>query len=44
MMQSFGNHKLPLTINVLREVQSAGGEELSALLSSILDKGFKGEL
>jgi hypothetical protein len=31
-------------VNVLREVQSASGEELSALLPSILDKAFKGEL
>jgi hypothetical protein len=28
----------------LREVQSATGEELSALLPSVLDKAFKGEL
>jgi type I restriction enzyme S subunit len=28
----------------LRELQSATGEELSALLPSILDKAFKGEL
>ena len=28
----------------LREVQSAAGEELSALLPSVLDKAFKGEL
>ena len=26
------------------ETQSAGGEELSALMPSILDKAFKGEL
>jgi hypothetical protein len=31
-------------VNALREVQSAGGEELSALMPSILDKAFKGEL
>jgi len=31
-------------VNVLREVQSASGEELSALMASILDKAFKGEL
>ena len=31
-------------VNVLRELQSAGGEELSALMPSILDKAFKGEL
>ena len=28
----------------LREVQSAAGEELSALLPSVLDRAFKGEL
>lgn len=28
----------------LRELLSAGGEELSALMPSILDKAFKGEL
>jgi len=28
----------------LRELQSATGEELSALLSSVLDRAFKGEL
>ena len=31
-------------VNTLREVQSAGGDELSALMASILDKAFKGEL
>ena len=28
----------------LRELQSAAGEELDALLPSVLDKAFKGEL
>jgi len=28
----------------LRELQAATGEELSALLPSVLDKAFKGEL
>jgi hypothetical protein len=28
----------------LRESQSAAGEELSALLRSVLDRAFKGEL
>jgi len=37
------------TVNVLRESQSAGGEELRpffgrTLMPSILDKAFKGEL
>ena len=28
----------------LRELQSASGEELSALMPSVLDRAFKGEL
>ena len=28
----------------VRELQSAAGEELSALLPSVLDRAFKGEL
>jgi hypothetical protein len=31
-------------VNSLRELQSASGEELGALLPSVLDKAFKGEL
>jgi len=31
-------------VNGLRELQSMGGEDLSALMPSILDKAFKGEL
>jgi type I restriction enzyme, S subunit len=31
-------------VNALRELQSASEEELSALMPSILDKAFKGEL
>ena len=31
-------------VNALREGQSAAGEELSALLPSVLDRAFKGEL
>ena len=31
-------------VNTLRELQAATGEELSALLPSVLDKAFKGEL
>lgn len=30
-------------VNALRELQVEGGEELSALMASILDKAFKGE-
>ncbi len=29
---------------MLRESQSTGGEELSALMPSVLDRAFKGEL
>ena len=35
---------LQAKVNGLRELQSAGGEELSALMASILNKAFKGEL
>jgi len=35
---------LQAKVNELRELQSASGEELSALMASILDKAFKGEL
>ena len=31
-------------VNALRGLQVKGGEELSALMASILDKAFKGEL
>jgi hypothetical protein len=31
-------------INALQELQSMSGEELSALMPSILDKAFRGEL
>jgi len=31
-------------VNALRELQSASGEELSALMPSVLDKAFKGDL
>ncbi|MEO7838051.1 MAG: restriction endonuclease subunit S, partial [Anaerolineales bacterium] len=35
---------LQAKVNALRELQSAGGEELSALMPSMLDRAFKGEL
>ena len=38
------NEDLDREINALRELQSATGEELSALLPSVLDRAFKGEL
>jgi hypothetical protein len=31
-------------VNALRVLQSTSGEELSALMPSVLDKAFKGEL
>jgi hypothetical protein len=31
-------------VDTLRELQSASGEELSALLPSVLDRAFRGEL
>jgi type I restriction enzyme, S subunit len=35
---------LQAKVNALREYQSASGEELSAMMPSVLDKAFKGEL
>ena len=35
---------LQAKVNALRDLQSTSGEELSALMPSILDKAFKGEL
>lgn len=35
---------LQVQVNALRELQVKGGEELSALMTSVLDKAFKGEL
>ena len=32
------------TVNAMRELQSRSGEELSALMPSVLDRAFKGEL
>jgi hypothetical protein len=31
-------------VNLLRKLQSASREELSALMRSVLDRAFKGEL
>ena len=36
--------RIQTKINAPRKLQSATGEELSALLPSVLDKAFKGEL
>jgi hypothetical protein len=38
------NDLLQAKVNALRELQSATGEELSALLPSVLDRAFKGGL
>ena len=35
---------LAVKVNVVRELQSASAEGLSALMPSVLDKAFKGEL
>ena len=35
---------LQAKVNALRELQSRSGEELSALVQSVLDRAFKGEL
>jgi type I restriction enzyme, S subunit len=35
---------LQAKVNALRELQAESGKELSALMPSILDKAFKGEL
>ncbi len=35
---------LQAKINAVRELQAESGKELSALMPSILDKAFKGEL
>jgi len=35
---------LQAKVNGLRELQSTSGEELSALMPSILDKAFKGQI
>ena len=41
-----GSRRMMLSARLasLRELQSATGEELSALLPSVLDRAFKGEL
>lgn len=35
---------LQAKVNALRELQPKSGEELSALMPSVFDKAFKGEL
>ena len=36
--------RLQVKVNTLQELQSQTGEELDALLPSVLDRAFKGEL
>jgi type I restriction enzyme, S subunit len=36
--------RLQAKVNVLRELQAKSGKELSALMPSVLDRAFKGEL
>lgn len=38
------NRDLQAKVNAFRELQVKGGEELSALMVSVLDRAFKGEL
>jgi hypothetical protein len=40
----FGDASRQGKVNALRELQVKGGEELSALMPSVLDRAFKGEL
>ena len=44
MQSKDGAESKQAKVNALRDVLSTGGEELSALMASILDKAFKGEL
>ncbi len=46
IQQSIANYLdgLQATVNALRELQSVSGEELSALMPSVLGKASKGEL
>ncbi len=44
MRQETIDTKVQVRLVAVRELQSATGEELSALLPSVLDKAFKGEL
>ena len=44
MRQETINTKVQVRLVALRELQSQTGEALDALLPSILDKAFKGEL
>ena len=44
MKREIINSDYEMRLASLREVQSAAGAELSALLPSVLDRAFKGEL
>ena len=44
MKREIINSDYEIRLSSLRELQSATGEELDALLPSVLDRAFKGEL
>jgi hypothetical protein len=44
MKREIINSDYEMRLVALRELQSATGEELDALLPSVLDRAFKGEL
>jgi hypothetical protein len=44
MKRAIINSDYEMRLVSLRELQSATGEELSALMPSVLDRAFKGEL
>jgi len=44
MKREISNSDYEMRLASLRELQSATGEELDALLPSVLDRAFKGEL
>ena len=44
MMKSLSGKLGEAKVNALRGLHVKGGEELSALMASVLDKAFKGEL
>ncbi len=44
MKREIINSDYEMRLAAVREVQSAAGEELDALLPSVLDRAFKGEL
>jgi hypothetical protein len=43
-LSPIGDISQKVEVNALRELPSASGEELSALMPSVLDRAFKGAL